>query len=61
MQKQTIKIEVDTTSVDEALAKVRELTQALRALGLPYTTGNTLDLAEEIHRQEKRGDGVRYI
>ena len=45
MQNTSLKIEIDTTSLDTALEKVRQLKAELRQLGLPYVTGNSLGIA----------------
>ncbi|WP_447877513.1 hypothetical protein [Serratia fonticola] len=44
MENQKLKIEIDISSIDEAIEKIRQLKKELRELGLPYQTGNTLDL-----------------
>ncbi|STW23116.1 Uncharacterised protein [Klebsiella variicola] len=38
----TLSVKLDTTSLDEAIEKVRILKKELRELGLPYFTGNPL-------------------
>lgn len=47
MKEAKIKIEIDTSSLDEALDKVRQLKTELRQLGLPYITGNPVALSQE--------------
>ncbi|EMX9854574.1 TPA: hypothetical protein ACNP37_005145 [Raoultella ornithinolytica] len=42
MEKFTLSVKFDTTSLDEAIEKVRLLKKELRELGLPYLTGNPL-------------------
>ncbi|HEE9981689.1 TPA: hypothetical protein ACNV27_000716 [Citrobacter gillenii] len=42
MEKLTLSVKFDTTSLDEAIEKVRTLKKELRELGLPYFTGNPL-------------------
>lgn len=42
MEKVTLSVKFDTTSLDEAIEKVRTLKNELRELGLPYFTGNPL-------------------
>ena len=56
MQNTSLKIEIDTTSIDVALEKVRQLKAELRQLGLSYVTGNSLGLAGEIDKVEAARD-----
>ncbi|EMT6398444.1 TPA: hypothetical protein ACPZX6_005601 [Klebsiella oxytoca] len=42
MENLTLSVKFDTTSLDEAIEKVRILKKELRELGLPYYTGNPL-------------------
>lgn len=56
MQNTSLKIEIDTTSIDAALEKVRQLKAELRQLGLPYVTGNSLGLAGDIDKIETARD-----
>lgn len=42
MEKVRCTVKFDTTSLDEAIEKVRTLKKELRELGLPYFTGNPL-------------------
>ncbi|WP_285131394.1 hypothetical protein [Leclercia adecarboxylata] len=42
MDKITLSIKLDTSSLDEAIEKVKTLKKELRELGLPYFTGNPL-------------------
>ncbi|ENC9861762.1 hypothetical protein ACXH4D_000364 [Klebsiella variicola] len=42
MENLTLSVKFDTTSLDEAIEKVRILKKELRELRLPYFTGNPL-------------------
>lgn len=44
MKDKKLIIEIDTSSIDDALEKIRQLKKELRELGLPYHTGNKPDL-----------------
>lgn len=52
MEKIMLSVKVDTTSLDEAIEKVRTLKKELRELGLPYFTGNPLAGYQPQHEEK---------